>query len=445
MSGLEEIDFTPTTKIEKIETPQPTNPINLDDTNTPNPVNIEKSSSNVRLQDLDLLMDPEKSRPNSPRELKNNDTQPPLQQPQQPPSRPPQIKTFEDVSSFKKTPFKIPSKTFKKPDNFEVKKEPVALEELKEFDSFEMNIENVNVPKLEEKINVDEEPPKDTPVFLNNQKSISEDTGLEKQDLLFKLKRFEMRGIPLSRKFSLNSSVDDMREEFLRIKAQRDIENSVRFQRKTMMAMVSGLEFLNSKFDPFDIKLDGWSESIHESINDYDEVFEELHDKYKTKAKIAPELKLLMMLGGSAVMFHMTNSLFKNSMPGMEDILKQNPDLMKQFASAAVNSAAPDDTGFQNVMGDMINEHTNARMAHRPVPNPPSEVNVNKEPTMKGPSDSDVDRILNQIQSFRDVEVGNISDTRSIPEVNEVPPPAPPKRKRGRPKKDTSAGLSLNI
>ena len=152
MSGLEEIDFTPTTKIEKIETPQPTNPINLDDTNTPNPVNIEKSNSNVRLQDLDLLMDPEKSRPNSPRELKNNDTQPPLQQPQQPPSRPPQIKTFEDVSSFKKTPFKIPSKTFKKPDNFEVKKEPVALEELKEFDSFEMNIENVNVPKLEEKI-----------------------------------------------------------------------------------------------------------------------------------------------------------------------------------------------------------------------------------------------------------------------------------------------------
>merc|ERR1712072_1137310 len=142
MSGLEEIDFTPTTKIEKIETPQPTTPINLDDTNTPNPVNIEKSSSSARLQDLDLLMDPEKSRPNSPRELKNNDTQHPP--PQQPP-RPPQIKTFEDVSGFRKTPFKIPSRTFKKPDNLEVKKEPVVLEELKEFDSFEMNIENVNV------------------------------------------------------------------------------------------------------------------------------------------------------------------------------------------------------------------------------------------------------------------------------------------------------------
>ena len=39
--------------------------------------------------------------------------------------------------------------------------------------------------------------------------------------------------------------------------------------------------FLNNKFDPLDLKLDGWGESIHENINDYDDVFEELHEKYK--------------------------------------------------------------------------------------------------------------------------------------------------------------------
>ena len=32
-----------------------------------------------------------------------------------------------------------------------------------------------------------------------------------------------------------------------------------------------GLEFLNNKFDPFDVKLDGWSEQINENIDDYDE------------------------------------------------------------------------------------------------------------------------------------------------------------------------------
>lgn len=440
MSGLEEIDFNAQTQIEKIDnnTPSTNNTNNINNLSAPTEANtIEKSNSSGILQDLDLLMDPEKSRPNSPRELKTKE----------PPSETRTFdttKNFEDMGDFKKAPFKMPFKTFKKPEVVEIKKEEPVFEEMDEFNSFKMNIEPVNIPKSDMNIDI-EEPSKNVPTFFNTQRTISEDTGLEKQDLLFKLKRFEMRGIPLSRKFSLNSTTEDMREEFLRIKAQRDIENSVRFQRKTMMAMVSGLEFVNSKFDPFDIKLDGWSESIHENLNDYDEVFEELHDKYKTKAKVAPELKLLMMLGGSAVMFHMTNSLFKNSMPGMEDILKQNPDLMKQFASAAVNSAAPDNSGFQNVMGDMINEHTNARMSHRPVPVPPSEVNISKEPTMKGPSDSDVDRILNQIQNFRDVEVGDMSETQSVSEVNIQSTSAPPKRKRGRPRKDTSASLNLNI
>ena len=105
-----------------------------------------------------------------------------------------------------------------------------------------------------------------------------------------------------------------------------------------MMAAITGIEFLNNKFDPFDVKLDGWSESVNENIIDYDEVFEELAEKYGGKSEIAPEIKLLMMIGSSAFMFHLTNTLFKSSIPGMDDIMKQNPDLMKQFAKAAVGS-----------------------------------------------------------------------------------------------------------
>ena len=73
-------------------------------------------------------------------------------------------------------------------------------------------------------------------------------------------------------------------------------------------------EFLNNKFDPFDVNLDGWAEQINENIDDYDEIFEELHEKYKSKAKMAPELKLLFQLGGSAIMIHMTNTMFKSAL-----------------------------------------------------------------------------------------------------------------------------------
>ena len=53
---------------------------------------------------------------------------------------------------------------------------------------------------------------------------------------------------------------------------------------------------------------------------------------------MAPEIRLLFTLAGSAFMFHLSNTMFKSSIPGMDDVLQQNPELMKQFAEAAVGS-----------------------------------------------------------------------------------------------------------
>ena len=62
---------------------------------------------------------------------------------------------------------------------------------------------------------------------------------------------------------------------------------------------------------------------------------------------MAPELKLLFQLGGSAIMVHMTNTMFKSSMPGMDDIMKQNPELMQQFTQAAVSSMGESSPGLR--------------------------------------------------------------------------------------------------
>merc|ERR1711871_589372 len=188
-------------------------------------------------------------------------------------------------------------------------------------------------PNIE--MNINEPPRIPTPP---PKKKTMEEIQKEKQELLFKFARLEARGIHLTKKFTMHSNFEEMKEEYERLKRNREIDNSIKFQRKMLMAFSTGVEFLNNKFDPFDVKLDGWSENVHESITDYDEVFEELHEKYKEKAQMAPELKLLMMVGGSAFMFHLTNTMFKSSLPGMGDIMKQNPELMKQFAAAAMKS-----------------------------------------------------------------------------------------------------------
>ena len=93
---------------------------------------------------------------------------------------------------------------------------------------------------------------------------------------------------------------------------------------------------------------------FNENIDEYDDVFGELHEKYGGKAKMAPELKLLFMLGGSAAMLHMTNTMFKSAMPGMDDIMRQNPELMQQFQNAAMNTMGQQNPGFGQFMGDVM-------------------------------------------------------------------------------------------
>ena len=174
------------------------------------------------------------------------------------------------------------------------------------------------------------------PIFTSRAESEMNEMN-EKKEILYQMDRLESKGFRLPRKFTMQSNIDEMRTEYHRIVREKEVDASIRFQRKMLMACVTGIEFMNSRFDPFDIKIDGWSEQVHENVNDYDDIFEELHDKYKGSGrKMAPELRLMMSLSGSAFMFHLTSSMFKQQpLPGVESVLRSNPELMKQFQQAA--------------------------------------------------------------------------------------------------------------
>jgi len=201
---------------------------------------------------------------------------------------------------------------------------------------------------------------------LNPDKAMPTQPQLSKEEMLRekfkylrKLEALEKKGVELSKKYNMESSLQEMQGEYETIMEEKEKSNSVKFQGNMLMACINGIEFLNGRFDPFDIKLDGWSEQVNENINDYDEIFGELHEKYKSKASMAPELKLLFQLGGSAMMVHMTNTMFKSAMPGMDDILRQNPDLMRSFQSAAVNTMSQSSPGFSGFMSNMMDPMPN--------------------------------------------------------------------------------------
>jgi len=190
----------------------------------------------------------------------------------------------------------------------------------------------------------------------------------EKFKFLRKLEALEKKGVELSKKYSMESSLQEMMGEYETIMEEKTKNNSVKFQGNMLMAVINGIEFLNGRFDPFDIKLDGWSEQVNENITDYDDIFGELYEKYKSKASMSPEIKLMFQLGGSAMMVHMTNTMFKSAMPGMDDILRQNPDLMRSFQNAAVNSMANTSPGFSGFMTNMMNPEPSVPNGMGPPP-----------------------------------------------------------------------------
>ena len=260
----------------------------------------------------------------------------------------------------------------------------------------------------------------------------------EKFKILQKLEELETKGIRLTKKYTMESSLLEMKGEYETHVEEREKKNSIKFQQKLLMTAITGIEFLNNKFDPFDLKLDGWSEQINENVDDYDEIFAELHEKYKSKAKMAPELKLLFQLGGSAIMLHMTNTMFKSAMPGMDDIMRQNPELMKQFTQAAVNTMSQSAPNFGNFMGDMMGGMGGGGGGQQ---QPPSNFNNQRPPpppvATKGPNSIPPPRREGDISNRPDLNFGrgNMNDGVNLSEnyinpyesknTRGAPPPLP--------------------
>ena len=133
---------------------------------------------------------------------------------------------------------------------------------------------------------------------------------------------------------------------------------------------------------------------------------------------MAPELKLIFAVGGSAFMFHLTNSLFKNTLPG----ISSNPQMMnsvRRMATGAMSGmmggGGGGGGGIGGALGGMFGRGggpvaSNAPMQQRrPMPQTPAR------PPMKGPSGS-VDDILNDLinRDPKDIDHGVAQDIDAI-------------------------------
>ena len=296
----------------------------------------------------------------------------------------------------------------------------------KETLNFGEPVDNTFTFKKIDEINIEEQENK----FETKNK---EDILKEKFNFLKKLEHLESKGVTLTKRYSMESSLEEMKGEYENIISEKEKTNSIKFQGKVLTTMITGIEFLNNKLDPFDLKIDGWSEQLNENIEDYDDIFSELHEKYKSKAKMAPEIKLLFQLAASGMMIHMTNTMFKSAIPGMDDIMRQNPDLMNNFTKAAVNSMEQNNPGVRNFMNDF-------GMSHNETPPRSGPQEYREE--MKAPEN--INNILNNLNKKVDIGDKNPSVV-SLDDIDDISIQSTPSAKSSRRKSKNENKISLPL
>ena len=93
-------------------------------------------------------------------------------------------------------------------------------------------------------------------IFLASPQRISpEEERKKKTELINKLNRLESKGYTLTKRFTMDNSLEEIQQEYDRLFDAKSLEASLRFQRQCLMGVVTGAEFLNGKFIEFPIKL----------------------------------------------------------------------------------------------------------------------------------------------------------------------------------------------
>jgi hypothetical protein len=206
----------------------------------------------------------------------------------------------------------------------------------------------------------------------------------KKRIMIGKLDDWYSKGlIKNSSQFNIDSNYEDVEDEYESALEAKRKKESVKLQGHWFTAAVNSLEYANAYFNPFDINLDGWGEKVSEDVDDYEEIFGELYEKYKG-GKLSPEISLLFRLGVSAAVVNITNKAFSNTVPEVGNVMKQNPELMKMFSNAMAQSMSQQNPAFSFAAG-MANKEPQVNNMFG-APPPPMETNPSSQSRSNAPS-----------------------------------------------------------
>jgi hypothetical protein len=179
------------------------------------------------------------------------------------------------------------------------------------------------------------------PIFTPSSYTRSDEFILrEKYEILRKFERLTKIGVPLRKKFNLDSPIEEMRTELDSIKREKAMDSSIKQFCDWYITGMSSLEWSTTNVPfmrAFGLNLTGLSDTAQMNNGNMEEDFEELYELYGDKLKIHPLVRIPIKICSTVYMVNLTNKMIeKSTIPNIDQILKTNPDIAKQLASAAM-------------------------------------------------------------------------------------------------------------
>lgn len=208
----------------------------------------------------------------------------------------------------------------------------------------------------------------------------------EKYEILRKFERLNKLGVPMRKRFTMDSPLDEMKMELEFIRKEKDMDRTIQQFSEWFITGMSALEWGSKNVNAlkmFGLQLDGLSKSAQMNVGDLEEDFEELYEDYGHMMKMSPLVRIPLRTCMMVYMVHMTNQMAMQApVPNMQDILRQNPEIARQMAVEAMKSQA---NQFQQQQ----------RAAPAPVPQRPVQQMPAPQPARQEPQSNPLSGLMN--------------------------------------------------
>lgn len=328
------------------------------------------------------------------------------------------------------------------------------------------NTQNINIPYVEPIINVKTLTP--------------QEIRMRKIELLRQLSELKTKGYALSKEYDFNSSIEEMEYEYGLLKSFADKRYGVYLYKQFILNVITMVELMNNKYDPFDFKLKGWSDHMNMNIDSMEDLIEELYEKYKSTGSGLPvEVRLVGMIFFSGLAFHssksylngdttlnnMATGFLSNSLSSKKEnkfmspqeiniekqkqLFKEKEKLLKQKVNHPVPGPNRNPTPSPNNNSTVNNDFGPPNMfgLNAPINNIPKNSNSRDIPEIRAPSS--VQEILNRIKKINSNVDDNSTETQdettTVSNNRLVSESTITEKKRGRkPAKPPSISINTN-